>query len=260
MAERGFSLDMDQFTCSICLELLKDPVTIPCGHSYCMDCITDCWKEEDQEKVYSCPQCRQSFAPRPALNKNVMFAEVVEELKKKKEQRANLSLAEAGDVECDVCTGRKYKAIKSCLLCLNSYCHNHLEQHTIFFKDKKHELIDATGRLRRMVCGEHNRLLEVYCYTDQKCICLMCVMEEHAAHHVASVKTERAEKQADGRVEAAQKEAQVRGTLDFHEGPELVHFKSGFILGVVVELVGHHTPSSTFAGPRARGDARVTPA
>ncbi|TRY56089.1 hypothetical protein DNTS_017933 [Danionella cerebrum] len=195
MAERGFSLDMDQFTCSICLELLKDPVTIPCGHSYCMDCITDCWKEEDQKKVYSCPQCRQSFAPRPALNKNVMFAEVVEELKKKKEQRANLSLAEAGDVECDVCTGRKYKAIKSCLMCLNSYCHNHLEQHTIFFKDKKHELIDATGRLRRMVCGEHNRLLEVYCYTDQKCICLMCVMEEHAAHHVASVKTERAEKQ-----------------------------------------------------------------
>uniref|UniRef100_A0A8C1J3H5 Uncharacterized protein n=1 Tax=Cyprinus carpio TaxID=7962 RepID=A0A8C1J3H5_CYPCA len=197
MAEASISVGEDQFSCSICLDLLKDPVTIPCGHSYCMSCITDCWNQDDQKRVYSCPQCRQTFSPRPALNKNVVFAEMVEKLKKTKAQTARpaLSYAGPGDVECDVCTGRKYKAVKSCLLCLNSYCQCHLEQHDSFFKDKRHNLINATGRLKEMICSQHDRLLEVYCRTDQQCICLLCTMNEHKNHHTISTKAERTKKQ-----------------------------------------------------------------
>ncbi len=67
--------------------------------------------------VYSCPQCKQTFSPRPALAGNTMLAEVVEKLKKRRKRPADCD-AEAGDVHCDVCTGRKYKAAKSCLVCL----------------------------------------------------------------------------------------------------------------------------------------------
>ncbi len=58
MAEARISVDQKDFTCPVCLDLLKDPVAIPCGHSYCKSCITDCWNEEDEKRVYSCPQCR----------------------------------------------------------------------------------------------------------------------------------------------------------------------------------------------------------
>ncbi len=187
MAEARISVDQKEFVCPVCLDLLKDPVTIPCGHSYCKSCITDCWDQEDQMRVYSCPQCRQTFSPRPALARNPMLAEVVEKLKKTK------LFADA--VQCDVCTGRKYKAVKSCLVCLNSYCQNHLEQHESWFKGKRHNLTEATGRLQEMICQKHEKILEVFCRNDQKCICVMCMMDDHKNHDIVSAATQRTEKQ-----------------------------------------------------------------
>ncbi|XP_077065482.1 E3 ubiquitin-protein ligase TRIM65-like isoform X2 [Siphateles boraxobius] len=191
MAEARIS--QDEFVCSVCLDLLKDPVAIPCGHSFCKICITDCWDQEDEKRVYSCPQCRQTFRRRPALAKNTILAEVVEKLKKTKLPAD--CYAGAGDVQCDVCTGRKHKAVKSCLGCLNSYCQNHLEQHESYFKGKRHNLTDATGRLQEMICQKHDKILEVFCRTDQKCICVLCVMDEHKNHNTVSAAAQRTEKQ-----------------------------------------------------------------
>ncbi len=193
MAEARFS--QDELMCSVCLDLLKDPVSIQCGHSYCKSCITGCWDQEDQMRVYSCPQCRQTFSPRPALARNTMLAELVEKLTKIKLPADCDAGAGAGDVQCDVCTGRKYKAVKSCLVCLNSYCQNHLEQHESWFKGKRHNLTEATGRLQEMICQKHEKLLEVFCRTDQKCICVLCTMDEHKNHDTVSAAAQRTEKQ-----------------------------------------------------------------
>ncbi|XP_067248632.1 tripartite motif-containing protein 16-like [Chanodichthys erythropterus] len=191
MAEGRIS--QDEFKCSVCLDLLKDPVTIPCGHSYCKSCITGCWDQEDQMRVYKCPQCRQTFSPRPALAKNTMLVEVVEKLKKRKPPAD--CYAGAGDVQCDVCTGRKHKAIKSCLVCLESYCQNHHEEHESYFKRKRHNLTEATGRLQEMICQTHDKLLEIFCRTDQKFICVLCTMDEHKNHDTVSAAAQRTEKQ-----------------------------------------------------------------
>ncbi|XP_065149303.1 uncharacterized protein [Paramisgurnus dabryanus] len=185
----------ENFSCPVCLDLLKDPVTIPCGHNYCMSCITEFWNQDDQE-VYSCPECRQTFNPRPALNKNTMLSTVVEKLKAKLQADVPAPCyAEAGDVECDVCTGRKYKAVKSCLVCLNSFCHNHLEQHESLFKGKRHNLTDHTDKFWEMICPKHNKQLEIYCRTDQQCICYLCTMDNHKNHDTVAAVSERTEKQ-----------------------------------------------------------------
>uniref|UniRef100_A0A8C1QBB0 Tripartite motif-containing protein 16-like n=1 Tax=Cyprinus carpio TaxID=7962 RepID=A0A8C1QBB0_CYPCA len=223
MAEARVS--QDEFLCSVCLDLLKNPVTIQCGHSYCKICITGCWDQEDQKRVYSCPQCRQTFSPRPALARNTMLAEVVEKLKKTR-LSADCDTG-AGDVQCDFCTGRKYRAVKSCLVCLSSYCQNHLEQHESFFRGKRHRLIEATGRLQEMICQKHEKLLEVFCRTDQKCICVLCTMDGHKNHETVSAAAQRTEKQKQlketqktlqQRIQLREKDLQqLRETVESHK-------------------------------------------
>uniref|UniRef100_A0A3B3ZZ74 Tripartite motif containing 65 n=1 Tax=Periophthalmus magnuspinnatus TaxID=409849 RepID=A0A3B3ZZ74_9GOBI len=71
-------LDRRTFLCAICLDLLKEPVTLPCGHNYCRVCIQSHW---DRQVQSTCPQCRREHSPRPVLLVNTMMAELVEQMR-----------------------------------------------------------------------------------------------------------------------------------------------------------------------------------
>nr|XP_046250321.1 E3 ubiquitin/ISG15 ligase TRIM25-like isoform X2 [Scatophagus argus] len=186
----------DSLSCSICLDILKSPVTLQCGHSYCMDCINGYWDQEDCRSVYDCPQCRRIFIPRPVLGKNTILADLTGKMLGTG-QPTHPGKDEVGpaDVECDFCTQRKLKAVKSCLVCLASYCSTHLQPHYESAAFKRHKLVEVSASMQEKICPKHDKLLEVYCRSDGQCICLLCVMDEHKGHDTVSAAAERKEKQ-----------------------------------------------------------------
>uniref|UniRef100_A0A8C7YZH7 Tripartite motif-containing protein 16-like n=1 Tax=Oryzias sinensis TaxID=183150 RepID=A0A8C7YZH7_9TELE len=191
MAESGFPLPPDSL-CPLCADGIRDPVTIPCGDTYCLDCIKIYWDQFDHMGVYSCPQCRATFTPRPVLRRNLPDVQ-----HQPHQQLPELTLFPSMHREsyCDFCVGRRNKAVKSCLVCLAYYCETHVKPHYESSTFKRHKLVDEMGHLDRKICPQHEKGLELFCRTDQMCICVLCTVREHRSHNIASAEDERIEKQ-----------------------------------------------------------------
>ncbi|XP_038844512.1 E3 ubiquitin/ISG15 ligase TRIM25-like [Salvelinus namaycush] len=208
MAEAGVMemFSEQELTCSICLDLFNDPVSTPCGHNFCQGCIGGYWASST---TCTCPLCKHEFPERPQLNINRVFAHIAEKYKEAHYGTGKLHMSDVKTpgamansnpfleemIKCDVCTGKKQVAISSCLTCTASYCEAHVQPHlnTPFYAN--HQLLEPREALRGRTCPLHHRLLEVYCRTDQICICAICVLEEHRTHRTVSVQTERVNKQ-----------------------------------------------------------------
>ncbi|XP_041644680.1 E3 ubiquitin-protein ligase TRIM21-like [Cheilinus undulatus] len=198
MSTASCLLTEDQFLCSICLDVFTDPVTTPCGHNFCQNCITKHW---DSNVSCQCPNCKEIFSTRPHLKINTFISEMAAQFRQSAQQKSSSSseqpASKPGEVPCDVCTGTKLKASKSCMVCLLSYCETHLEPHLTLSRLKKHQLIDPVENLDGRMCEIHDKLLELFCKNDQMCVCMLCTVLEHKSHDVVSLKVEYEEKKAE---------------------------------------------------------------
>uniref|UniRef100_A0A3B5LEE2 Uncharacterized protein n=1 Tax=Xiphophorus couchianus TaxID=32473 RepID=A0A3B5LEE2_9TELE len=158
--------------CCICLDEFTSPASLPCGHRFCLACIGEYWRTGES---CQCPLCMAVFPKRPQL-KTERTENGAEPLK-------------AGEVPCDVCPARR-AAVRSCLVCLASYCSAHLEPHYQREDLGRHLLVSVAKNLEDSVCRLHGRKLDKFCRSDRSCICATCARTEHRGHHVVSVSKE----------------------------------------------------------------------
>ncbi|KAL8163200.1 UNVERIFIED_CONTAM: hypothetical protein K2H54_014273 [Gekko kuhli] len=187
------------FGCPICLDALRDPVTVPCGHNFCLRCLGA--HRLHPGGAARCPLCQEPFPAGLQLRKNHALAEL---LQLRQPPRAAMAPEEprAPDgpeeaVLCDFCPGEERgRAAQSCLVCLASFCAPHLQPHLHSAAFRGHRLAPPLRHIEEGLCRLHLRPLESFCRADRACICRLCAAHEHRGHELVAVEVEREQAEA----------------------------------------------------------------
>ncbi|XP_068108996.1 E3 ubiquitin-protein ligase TRIM39-like [Hyperolius riggenbachi] len=167
-----------ELRCSICMEIYRDPVTLPCGHNFCRGCITQAWDLRDDRTEHKCPECQRTYRKRPELVRNTTLHNIA------KTFHATDTDQEQTRVFCNYCD-LPVPATKSCLQCETSLCDHHLRTHDM---SGEHTLLPPTTDLGKRKCSVHKEILKYYCTEDAVCVCASCsAIGGHVGHKMLSL-------------------------------------------------------------------------
>ncbi|XP_043969390.1 E3 ubiquitin-protein ligase TRIM39-like isoform X2 [Gambusia affinis] len=213
MALPSAFLSEDQFTCSICLEMFNNPVSTPCGHSFCQSCLSFYWDSRGREQVakaYQCPLCKESFSKRPELQINRTLREITEQFKQMSQsaegaggggEHLGLRAQHAGPFP-PVRPGEMPESLLVEMMARfqgltapsphQGFQNNHdppPPYSPSLSRSAAQNLPDVQPNLP--LCPIHMRGLEFFCRTDNMCVCSVCEKTgDHRGHNVTPAERE----------------------------------------------------------------------
>ena len=187
-----------EVTCAICLELLDDPKSMPCLHTYCKKCLMEALAKRPHDPdlprdrpAINCPLCRAEVSLSDqgieALPTNFSATRLVEtvQLQDKLEKKTNQ--------KCDSCI--EGNAIASCCECGGFFlCENCFRVHKQLSATKNHSLlilnqfmqsnVPVLAATKSLLCQRHpQELLQLYCEDCETLVCRNCVLVKHKTHN-----------------------------------------------------------------------------
>lgn len=180
---------VDQLTCAVCLDQYTDPRTLPCLHSFCVECLGGLPLDRKQDGTYTCacPTCRKVIDlpqqgmiafPKSFHLKNLI--ELQQELAK-----AELTIRET----CESCEKNEATA-GYCIECDKVLCTSCDDIHKKWGPTSTHKLVNIEERSKVkkpkptpvLNCLQHTKPLDLYCVTCEQLICSHCTIKGHKGH------------------------------------------------------------------------------
>ena len=194
----------DVTKCPICLEDYKDPKSLPCLHTFCLECLRSYGRDKLPGDKLHCPSCRNSCcipeAGISAFPLNFFMNDLLQ-------AHSAAKMATEEMLPCGVCfevceeeSIATPPATKYCIECCQHFCEKCNKLHAKMKTGAHHVLplgenmsTDLIKSRRRHCCEHRDERVKLYCYDCKTNICGLCVALKHKQHNVAEI-TEAADK------------------------------------------------------------------
>uniref|UniRef100_W5KU23 Bloodthirsty-related gene family, member 1 n=1 Tax=Astyanax mexicanus TaxID=7994 RepID=W5KU23_ASTMX len=215
-------LSEEQFSCPICLDIFTNPVSTPCGHSFCLTCITSYW--DSRAKTWVCPICKESFRKRPDLHINHTLKEITEQFKRMAESSGSTATHHQptpGTIQRPGVPLRAVELPGGLLTEMKSKFQRASSSGNLLSSPPPYEACQrrfsasgySAGGSTGPPCPRHGLSLDLFCKNDQMCVCAMCLEGEHFGHSAIPAKREMNTKKSQLRI----KEAELQGLITARE-------------------------------------------
>ncbi|XP_015776760.1 PREDICTED: E3 ubiquitin-protein ligase TRIM71-like isoform X3 [Acropora digitifera] len=178
--------------CPLCLETVKNPKTLPCLHSFCLECLDKLanFARRQLQTSIKCPVCQASF-PIPNTDTFANFPSSFHLNRLVDVLALNDNTVQVQ--KCNSCDENNLAA-SYCFVCQSFMCESCLQSHQRLkaTRDHRHVLIDKLQAQdvqelieRPVKCSQQYhevQALEFYCEDCKVLICLKCSIVSHNRH------------------------------------------------------------------------------
>ena len=165
--------------CTMCKELLIEPKTLSCLHSYCSDCITN--KElttKGRTTGYECNACHR-ITPKDDVRTMNLVVHLLDVNFAEKQSQQEIKCNHCENVEAKWCCTDCATKNKFCDAC-KTWHDKFMNHHVITIE----ELQNGEHAFEKpMYCSEHkDNKIEVFCTQCEKTMCVLCKIFKHDGH------------------------------------------------------------------------------
>lgn len=182
--------------CPVCKDFFTGPVTLPCGHDFCLTCIQAVWETEGSDQgPFFCPECQIFLPSDVTLEINTNLQTKVKDFAAKRlsttdpwTTTSSWATKSSSTIHCDHCIETPSVAIRTCLTCDAALCPAHALLHQQRSALREHTVVEVTGDPLSLKCQEHRDELKLFCVEEMVPVCCLCVLVGmHKNHKVVQL-------------------------------------------------------------------------